>query len=223
MKLLTATGVVLFLSGLLAVLWTYSLNPSDFKSDIVDPIILLMVFGTIALGFVSLGLTRMPVQRSRVRVVAVAFVIIALSVPATFLYAQETSAVGCLCVGTSPGYYVSPALYVPLGTGNGTLTVDVQNDKANDISITAVTFTTLMVGSSSGADNGTTIDAISGLVVMNDGKPVSSANPIRPGDAAVGSISVANVTGGVNYQLSAVITFGNGGQEHETLSLTAQI
>jgi hypothetical protein len=49
-------------------------------------------------------------------------------------------------------------LYVPLGTGNGTLTVDVQNDKANDISITAVTFTTLMVGSSSGADNGTTID-----------------------------------------------------------------
>ncbi len=48
------------------------------------------------------------------------------------------------------------------------------------------------------------------------------AGPLRT-DAATGSISVANVTAGATYQLNTIITFGNGGQAHETLSATAQI
>ncbi len=224
MKLLTATGIALFLSGAIAAVWTLGLNPSDFTSNILDPIVLLMVFGTVILGFVSLGLARMQIPRPRVKVIAVVFLIVALSVPTAFLYAAaQPSAVGCLCTGTGPGFYVSPTLDVPLGTGNGTLTVEVQNDKSNGVLITAVMFTNLMIGSNSGVDNGTTIDAISGLVVMNNGRPVSSANPMLPGDAATGSISVTNVTAGATYQLNTVLTFGNGGQEHETLSVTAQI
>ena len=215
--------MALFLSGLLAVVWTYSVNPSDFDSNIFNPIILLMVFGTVALGFVSLGLARTPIPRRRMRLIAVAFVIIALSVPATFLYASQTSVIGCLCTGTGPGYYVSATLDVPLGTGKGTLTVEVHNDKSNDISITAATLTTLTLPSSSGADNSTIIDAISGLVMMNNGRPVSSANPILPGDIAIGSISVVNVTAGAVYLLNPVLTFGNGGQAQETLSISAQI
>ena len=121
MKLLTATGVVLFLSSLLAVLWTYELNPSDFNTNIFDPVILLMIFGTALLGFVSLGFVPKPIRNTRVRVIAVAFLIVALSVPVAFVYAQETAVVGCICDGTSPGYYVTGTLDVPLRTGNGNL------------------------------------------------------------------------------------------------------
>lgn len=95
MKLLTATGIALLLSGLTAVIWTYELNPSDFN-DNLSPVVLLMAFGTVALGMVSLYLTRIPLQRIHVKVIGVCFLIIALSVPVTFLYATQTAQVGCL-------------------------------------------------------------------------------------------------------------------------------
>jgi hypothetical protein len=141
MKLLTATGVALFLSGLLAVVWTDSLNPSDFNSNIFNPIILLMILGTVALGFVSLGLARMPIPRFRMKVIAVAFVIIALSVPATFLYAEQTSVVGCLgpCSASPlPSFIVSGTIITQPGSNNATLTVHVLNTNDPGSEITSV-------------------------------------------------------------------------------------
>ena len=119
---------------------------------------------------------------------------------------------------------MSGTIIVPLATGNGTLTMDVHNDKINDVSITAVTFTTLTLPSSSGVDNNPVIVNLSGLVLMNDGKPVSQANPLLPGEVATGSIAVTNVTAGVTYLVNTMITsFGNNGQAFEALSISAQV
>ena len=43
------------------------LNPSDFSTNLLEPLILLMVFGKLVLGFLSLGLRRKALPRTRLR------------------------------------------------------------------------------------------------------------------------------------------------------------
>ena len=86
MKLLIAVGIVLLLSGLSVVLLTYQSHPSDFSPYLSDPAVLAIALGPVVLGIVSFSLTRGPSQSVHVKAIAVAFLIIALSVPATFYY-----------------------------------------------------------------------------------------------------------------------------------------
>jgi hypothetical protein len=131
---------------------------------------------------------------------------------------NESLSLGCTCTtGTSQGYYVNGTIDVPLGIGNGTLTVEIHDDGVNNDSITAVIFPSL------GFENATSIPNSASLVLMLHGSPVSSQNPVLPGESAAGSISVVNMTAGTAYQINVVITFGNGSQEVEGLPIAAQL
>ncbi len=218
MKLLTATGIVLLLSGLLAVVWTYSLNPNDFDSNLFAPIILLMVFGTVILGLVSLSLARLQIPRVRVRVIAVVFLTVALSVPATFFYAQQTSLVGCLCTGTGVPIVIIGSITVPSSYGNGTLTLQIRNDQNNPI--TSVSLTN--VGQSPANSSIPSISNLSAFEAMYLGQVIRATNPLPVNQTATGSLAVTNVRAGTTYEMVVVATFQPNGSSHQTLSITAQ-
>ncbi len=218
MKLLTATGVALFLSGLLAVVWTYSVNPSDFHSNIFNPIIILMVFGTVILGLVSLSLARLQIPRVRVKVIAVVFLIVALSVPATFFYAQQTSLVGCLCTGTGVPIVITGSITVPSSYGNGTLTLQIRNNQNSPI--TSVSLTS--VGQSPANSSIPSISNLSAFEAMYLGEVISATNPLPVNQTATGSLAVTNVQAGTTYEMVVVATFQPNGSSHQTLSITAQ-
>jgi hypothetical protein len=131
---------------------------------------------------------------------------------------DESLTMGCMCTtGTSQGYYVNGTIDVPQGKGNGTLTVQIHDDSINNVSITAVIFPNL------GFENATTINNTGSLVLTIHGSPVSTANPLLPGQSATGSTDVVDMTASVTYQINMVITFGNGTQEVEGLPITAQL
>jgi len=218
MKLLTATGIALLLSGMLAVVWTYNLNPNDFNSNLFAPIILLMVFGTVILGLVSLTLVRLQIPRVRVRVIAVVFLIVALSVPATFFYAQQTSLVGCLCTGTSLPIVVTGSITVPSSYGNGTLTLQIRNNQNSPI--TSVNLTN--VGQSPSNSSIPSISNLSAFEAMYLGELISATNPLPVNQTATGSLTVSNVQAGTTYEMVVAATFQPNGSSFETLSITAQ-
>ena len=218
MKLLTATGVALFLSGLLAVVWTYSVNPSDFDSNIFNPIIILMVFGTVILGLVSWAWPACRFHVVRVKVIAVVFLIIALSVPATFFYAEQTSLVGCLCTGTGVPIVITGSITVPSSYGNGTLTLQIRNNQNSPI--TSVSLTS--VGQSPANSSIPSISNLSAFEAMYLGEVISATNPLPVNQTATGSLAVTNVQAGTTYEMVVVATFQPNGSSHQTLSITAQ-
>jgi hypothetical protein len=220
MKLLTATGVALLLSGMLAVVWTYNLNPNDFDSNLYAPIILLMVFGTVILGLASFSLARLQIPRVRVRVIAVVFLIIALSVPATFFYAQQTSLIGCLCTGTGTRVpiIVTGSITVPSSYGNGTLTLQIRNDQNSPI--TSVNLTN--VGPSPANSSIPSISNLSAFEAMYLGEVISATNPLPVNQTATGSLAVTNVQAGTTYEMVVAATFQPNGSSYQTLSITAQ-
>ena len=218
MKLLTAVGVALLLSCLSAVTWTYALNPPDFDHNIFDPLVLLMVLGTAILAMTSFGLARIHLQRVHARAIAALFLIVALSVPGIFYYADETSYVGCLCSGTNgPPMLVSGSIVVPTGSGNGTLSVQVRDESSQGAFITAVDFTNEIPTTSQ-----MTIPNVSSLKLTYQGTPVSPTNPLPIGATATGSLEISNATGGANYAMGIKGTFQNGGSFFQEFSLTAQ-
>jgi hypothetical protein len=217
MKLLTAVGIALLLSGLSAVAWTYELNPSDFTFNVFVPLVLLMVLGTVILSIVSFALARIPLQRVHARVMAILFLIVAFSVPATFYYAQETSLVGCLCSGTGgPSLVTTGSISVPTGAGNGTLSVQVRNNGPDDASITALDLT------NQGLTNTTTIPNVSSIALLYQGEPVSTTNPLPFGATAAGSLQISNATAGITYEMTVHGTFVNDGSSTEAFSISAQ-
>ena len=217
MKLLTATGTGLLLSSLLALVWLYKLDPAAFTDNLFFPIELLLVLGPVALGIVSFALARVPMGRTRTRVIAAVFVVCALSVPATILYAQETSYVGCLCSGTgAPSILSTGSILVPTGTGNGTLSIQVRNQSPDGSSITSLDLT------NQGLTNTTTIPNVGSVVLLYLGEPVSTANPLPLGATAAGSLQISNATAGVSYEMTIHATFPNDDSYFQTFSMTAQ-
>jgi hypothetical protein len=217
MKLLTGVGIALILSCLFAVTWTYELNPSDFSNNIFNPVVLLMVLATAILSITSFSLTRIHLKQIHTRVIAAVFLIVALSVPGIFYYANETSYVGCLCSGTNgPPMLISASIVVPTGSGNGTLSVQIRDDNSEGASITAVSFTNERL------NNVTTIPNINSLELTYQGRPVSATNPLPIGATAAGSLDVSNIAGGIIYNIGIEGTFQNGGYSFQEYSLTAQ-
>ena len=143
--------------------------------------------------------------------IAAVFVVSALSVPATILYAQETSYVGCLCSGTG-----APSILVPTGTGNGTLSIQVRNQSPDGSSITTLDLT------NQGLTNTTTIPNVGSVVLLYLGEPVSTANPLPLGATAAGSLQISNATAGVSYEMTIHATFPNNDSYFQTFSMTAE-
>ena len=215
MKLLTATGVGLLLSGMLALVWIYWLNPPDFAGNPSSPVALLLVLGPLALGIVSFALARVPMRRIHTRTLAAIFVICTLSVPATIIYAQASpTTVGCL--GCGGRVIVSGSIIVPSGHGNGTLSVEVRDSMSLNVSLTKITFSNI------GLANSTTIPNVSSMVLLYQGTQVSPTNPLPDGATAAGSLQVSNVTAGADYVISVQGSFQSGGSWGSILSITAQ-
>jgi hypothetical protein len=150
--------------------------------------------------------------------------------------ATASLSVGVLTLSKSPAYAVNGTLVVPNGTGNGTLTVEVHDDAINEENpnnysvntfyMTAVIPTTLTLPTRMGAVNATTttiVANVSDLGLTYDGSPVSPTNPVPAGGSVTGSINVADVTAGVEYQVNIVIHFSNDESASGTLSITAQL
>jgi len=98
MRILTAVGIVLFLTALLLVGWSYSVNPSDFGDNITAPLfdgILLMLA---ALGVISLALARVHLKRRYSMAIGVAFLLVPVSV---ILVGTTTSETACFDPGIS--------------------------------------------------------------------------------------------------------------------------
>jgi hypothetical protein len=98
MKILTAVGIVLFLSGLLLVGWVYSVNPSDFGYNITVPLFDGILLGLAALGVVSLALARVPLKRQYSITIGVAFLLVPVAV---ILVGTMTSETACFDPGVS--------------------------------------------------------------------------------------------------------------------------
>jgi hypothetical protein len=208
-KLLTATGIALLLSGLTAVVWTYELNPSDFNSNLFNPVVLVMVLGPVALGIVSFRLAGHPLQRIHVRMIAVAFLIIALSVPAIFLYAGQTSQVGCLgpCGQYFPTVTITGTIVMQPGSDNGTMTVQLVNSGVNNSEILGLTVTNVgpnYIGPMPNAN-------LSSVAMTYQGNLVSSSNAVPRGGTTTASITVVNVKAGATYAAYVSYVYGGGG------------
>lgn len=212
-KALVAAGIVLLLSGVLLTAVVNQLKPSGFSSNIGG--ISWVVLGLVSMGVVSFGLARVRLSHARVRVIFVAFLVVGIVAPTAF-------AIVYLLPGQVSGTSVSRPIVVgnivvPLGAGNGTLTLEVTNVSANTNSITAMTF------SNQGLENVTTISTVGNLVLKYQGIPVSTSNPLPPGENASGSLNVSNLAAGVAYEMQIVASFGNGSQVVQTVSITSQL
>ena len=208
MKLLTAVGIVLLLSSLSAVVWIYLSNPSDIGSNLFDPVVLLLVVGPVITGVVSFRLARVTFGLFQVRVIALAFLIIALSVPATFYYANQTAQIGCLCGTASNIVTISGSILVLPSSDFGNLTITVWDTANNPISRIWV--------NSSGFPEATNI------VFYYNGGLIDSSNSLPTGDRSTGLLQVRNVTAGSVYDFAVVMMFQNQDQQVQTLEMTAQ-
>jgi hypothetical protein len=208
MKLLTAVGIVSLLSGLSAVVWSYDLNPSDFGSNIFDPLVLLMVIGSVILGIISFGLTRIPLQRAHARAIAAVFLIIALSVPATFYYADQTSLVGCLgpCGQYFPSVTITGMIVLEPGSDNGTMTVQLVNSGLNNTEILGLTVT----NAGPNYDGPMPDYNLSSIAMIYRGNLVSSSNALPRGGTATASIPITNVEAGATYAGYVSFVYGGG-------------
>ena len=122
--------------------------------------------------------------------IAAVFVVCALSVPATILYAQETSYVGCLCSGTG-----APSILVPTGTGNGTLSIRFRPEPGRVLHHHAGPH-------QPGPDQHHDLPNVGSVVLLYLGEPVSTANPLPLGATAAGSLQISNATAGVSYEMA---------------------
>jgi hypothetical protein len=208
-KLLTAVGIVLLLSGLSAVVWIYLSNPSDFDSNLFDPVVLLLVVGPVITGVISFRLARVTFGLFQVRVIALAFLIVALSVPATFYYADQTAQTGCVCGTGSNLVTISGSILVRPSSGFGNLTITVW-DTAND------PISRIWVNSSG-------LPEAINIVFYYNGGLIDSSNSLPTGDRSTGLLQVRNVTAGSVYDFAVVMMFQNQNQQVQALWMTAQI
>jgi hypothetical protein len=213
MKLLTGVGIVLLLSSLLTAVLIYEKSPSDFNSELFNPVVFLLTVGAFTLGVLSFCLTEIPLSRIHVRVIAVAFLILALSVPVASHYAGQVAKVS----GTSgtPPWIVSGSISVPSVSGNGIVSMELQDLNPDNASITAVYFT------NEGLSNVMIIPNISSLELMYQGRQVSSVNPLPVGASAIGSLKISNVTDGMTYEINVKATFQNGAYDVQMMTITA--
>lgn len=112
--------------------------------------------------------------------------------------------------GTSGLALVAGTLTVPLGSGNGTLTVQVRDPSTASSPVTGITFSS-------------PISNVHSLVLMYQGQPVSPSNPLSLGDTACNSIGVENVTAGDAYTVGVNLTLLGGSRQYEVFSMTAQL
>jgi hypothetical protein len=209
MKLLSAGGVVLLLSGLSAVVLTYMSNPSDFSSNLFDPLVLLTALGPVVLSVISLRLARVPLQKVHVRVIAAVFLIVALSVPATFYYADQTAEIGCLCSIERPIMVTITGGILVTPTGSGNLTIRVWDSTVDPISRISVV-------------NSSDLPGAIAIAFYFDGSAVGPSNMLPAGNMSTSSLQIGNVTAGVTYTIEMVIMYQNQGQVLQILDMTAQ-
>jgi hypothetical protein len=208
MKLLSAVGIIFLLSGLSVVILTYESHRSDFGSYLSDPAVLVIALGPVVLGIISLSLTRGPSQPVHVRAIAIAFLIIALSVPATFYYTDLKVGQDCCRCGGGNLATISGSILVPSSSDLGKLTVTVLDTSNSPIS-------GIMVNSSdlSGATN---------LAFSYDGRVVSPSNLVPICASSTVSLQVGNVTAGSPYSIFIFLTYQNFGDAYQALNMTAQ-
>jgi hypothetical protein len=208
MKLLTAVGIVLLLGGLSTIVLTYESHPSNFDSYMFDPDVLVIVLGPIVLGIVSFSLARGPSQPAHVRAIAVAFLIIALSVPATFYYTDLRAGQDCCRCGGANLSTISGNILVSPSSDLGNLTVTVL-DTAN--------------GPISGIlTNSSDLPGATNLVFSYDGRVVSPSNLVPVCASSTVSLQVGNVTAGSPYSIFIFLTYENFGDGYQALNMTAQ-
>ena len=195
MKLLSAVGIVLLLSGLSAVVYVYVSNPLDFNSDLFDPVVLLLVVGPVITGVISFRLARVPFHLFHVRVIALAILIIALSGPVTIVYTDQSMPVACHCGEGSDLVTISGIILVLPSSGVGNLTIMVRNSANDPISRIWV--------NSSGLQGATNI------VFYYDGSLVDPSNALPVGDRSTGLLQVRDVIVGSVYDFGMEMTFQN--------------
>jgi len=146
---------------------------------------------------------------------------IAILVGATLvIYAFTTGTVGCLgpC-GNNGG--------APFITGNITLTsgsqglITLEFRTVGTLGTSSPSITNITLANVEQA-NGTGLSNINGFEFKYDGSPVSAANPLPWDQTATGSMLVANISAGSNYQLGCYYTLSNGGphQSFEDFSIS---
>jgi hypothetical protein len=140
-------------------------------------------------------------------VCVVLFVVLLLAVP--FI----TGLIGGLMSGVGPGggstlVPVTGQLTIPSGSGRGTLSIEMMNTANSPItSVSVVVPSSLCTGCS--------------LTMKYNGLPISSSNPLPIGSTASGIVSTTSGSTGTTYSITATILFQGGGQQVQTVDITA--
>jgi hypothetical protein len=222
LKLLAVAGILLLLTGAAFVGWIYEVNPSDFASNISGALSPWLALGLFASGIISLVLTRVHLRQVQARAIAIVFIIFALSVPGLVYYANQNGQVGCLgcsVTGALP-FVTTGTILVQPGTGNGTLSVQLRNFNEPGSQIIGVSFINECPNDCPGSNG--TISNVGTIVMMYQGNPVGSQNPLPVGPTATGQISVRGMIVGAQYNMDVVATFQGGTKVTQTMDLTAQ-
>ena len=223
-NLLAVAGTVLLLSAAASIAILYGVAPYSFWRIFEAfgwPVIVL-----VGLAVVAFGLSKKHLSQRYARIIATAFVITGLIVPAVF-GAVAVCAIDCQGVGPAviPAY-ATGTIVVPSGSGNGTFTLQVKDNGPGLIS--SITLSNTDIGScsfqSSSGQSGpcAPVPDVSTLIMTYKGQPVSPSNPVALGGTAKGSMLVYNVTAGVVYGIQVDSAFTDGNAAQSSLPVTAQ-
>lgn len=168
----------------------------------------------IILGAVSFGLSLTRLQGRRLKTIGLVFLAVAIATPVLFAAALVLPVqVGTTCCSSTT---LGASINVPFGTGNGTVSIQLTESSGSTYPVTAVSFADQSLASVN------PVPGIGSLVLSYQGKPLSADNPLPPGGTASGSVEVPNLKAGVAYEIEITTNLGNGSQEVQTISVTAQ-
>jgi len=211
MKPLTAAGILLLVTAIIF---------ASFFQVVLDALsspAVLLSLGLFALAGLSFGVSRLNPKHGYA--IAVVLVLIGGGIIASTVVLYEVpSQIGCLggCGDNGGSPFITGSIIVNPGSHNGTLTLEFRTFGTNPPSITSITV------ANANSANYTALSNITSFQFMNQGNPVSTANPLPWGQTATDSMGIANVTVGTIYELSYLYTLSNGSHGGATQLYTVQ-
>ena len=209
---LTVAGVALVLLGLYAASSWFMNGTSSYYSSFLQPPISQAAIGVFLLAAISFLLAGRRLTRGQGVVAAVT--LLAFGIGFVLIGSFTTGLVGSL--GPLP-FAASGSINAAPVSGDGTVTIQVRD--TSGLSITSITL------SNSGLPNASTIPTIGNLVLLYQGRSVSSGNPLPAGATASGTLQasdlIANLMTGAMYSMDVNAIFSNGSHLEQTLSVTA--